>query len=418
MLINSALLFSVYVLFGMDVDVVPYSYVYLLLVNTYMLINSRRNFLLFIVFFVILFSNYSIIFSNYIVRFDNTVFTDVLSQETSHISINILTLFNLFLFIFVRWNEIKPNCFYNIFVNEKNEEKWTVFILGLLLVAVFFLGFTLPEVDGERGSPSPLYEYSLIFFILFFFYSGLKRKYLYLGLFLIVMYSLQNFVFGGRILGLQFMLCAYIMLFMHKLKMPIVIIAIVIMFVLMSIIGVVRGELLSGNADVGAILSSLLQSGFALDTAYAAYYTSESFVYIIDKFSNQEIFFFFCDFVKSFFVGANPDLILPSLSENYVHHYGGGICPFYFYFYLRTFGVLLAGLLVSFYLNIILRLSDCSSGYLKCLAVWIVSTTFRWYLYTPLPLLRGVLILTIAYYLFYYFHFMLDRLPFLNRYAT
>ena len=74
------------------------------------------------------------------------------------------------------------------------------------------------------------------------------------------------------------------MLFMHRISMSKVVIGMGVMFVLMSIIGVVRGELLSGNVDISSILSSLAKGGFALDTAYSAYYTSESFVYILDKF--------------------------------------------------------------------------------------------------------------------------------------
>ena len=103
LLINSAILFAVYVAFGLNVDVMPYSYIYLLMINVYMLLQSRQNFLLFIIFFIILFSNYSIVYSNYIMKFDDTMFTDVLSQRTQFVSLNVLVLFNLFLFLFVRW---------------------------------------------------------------------------------------------------------------------------------------------------------------------------------------------------------------------------------------------------------------------------------------------------------------------------
>ena len=95
LLINSAILFAVYVAFGLNIDVMPYSYIYLLMINVYMLLQSRQNFLLFIIFFIILFSNYSIVYSNYIMKFDDTMFTDVLSQRTQFVSLNVLVLFNL-----------------------------------------------------------------------------------------------------------------------------------------------------------------------------------------------------------------------------------------------------------------------------------------------------------------------------------
>lgn len=410
LLINSALLFTAYVAFGLDINMAPYAYIYTLLVNIYMLLQSRKNFLIFIVFFIILFSNYSIVYSNFIAKFDNTIFTDILDTKSTNISLNILTLFSLFLFLFVKWSEISPNPPNNIFINERYQRTWDLFILVFILIFVFFLGFTLPEKEGLRGSPSPLYEYSLIFFAIYFYFRGYRKVYVIIGLILITAYSLQNFIFGGRILGVQFLLCAYIMLFMHQLRMSIVVTAIILMFFMMSIVGVVRGELLSGNFDVDTILTSLFESGFALDTAYSAYYTSESFVYVLDKFSTQEILIFSWEFVKSIFIGSDPDMLLTSISETYIKHYGGGILPFYFYFYFGLIGILLSACLVALYLNLVIRLNKHSSGYLKCLSVWIVSTTFRWYLYSPLPLLRGVLFLTIAYYVFAYLHYQINRL--------
>jgi hypothetical protein len=77
---------------------------------------------------------------------------------------------------------------------------------------------------------------------------------------------------------------------------------------------------------------------------------------------------------------------------------------------LGIIGVFVSAVLVAFYLNKVIGLGVDSSGYMKCLAVWIVSTNFRWYLYTPLPLLRGVLFLTIAYFSFAYLHYMSGRI--------
>jgi hypothetical protein len=281
----------------------------------------------------------------------------------------------------------------------------------MLLIPIFFLGFTVPEVEGQRGTPSTAYEYSAILFMMFFYYSGKQKWHTRAGLLLVGIYSLQSFIFGGRIEAIQFILVAYIMLFMHKVSMSKVMIAMGIMFVLMSVVGVVRGELLSGNADIVSIFTSLAKHGFALDTAYAAYYASESFIYVIDKFSIHEILTFFWAFVKSIIVGTDPDMLLTSISSEYVAHYGGGLAPFYFYFYLGVVGIFFIAGITAFYLNIVNNLKSESSGFLKCLSVWIVSTAFRWYLYTPLPLLRGVLFLTIVYYSFNYLHHQINRLP-------
>ena len=122
--------------------------------------------------------------------------------------------------------------------------------------------------------------------------------------------------------------------------------------------------------------------------------------------------------MKSIFIGTDPDMLLTSISNTYVAHYGGGLIPFYFYFYLGGIGIVLAACLVASYLNIVINLEEQSSGYFKCLSVWVVSTTFRWYLYSPIGLLRGVLFLTIAYYAFSYFHYMLSRWPLFEPYLS
>ena len=411
LLINSAILFSIYVAFGLNIDVMPYSYIYLLMINVYMVLQSWRNFLLFIVSFIILFSNYSIVYSNFIMKFDDIMFTDVLSERTQFVSLNVLVLFNLLIFLFVRWKDVRPHVKENIFINSENKDNMIILLLTIILIFVFFFGFQLPEKEGARGTPSTIYEYSLIFFILYFYYSGSQKIVVYAGLLIVLLYSLQNFIFGGRIYGLQFLLVAYIMFWMHRVSMYKVLIGISVFFVLFSIIGVVRGALLSMDADIKSIFVSLFEKGFTLDTAYSAYYTSESFVYLDERVEGVNLRLF-VDFVKSIFVGSGsaPDSVLPAFSYDYVSHYGGGILPFYFYFYLGVWGVLLAAMLAAFYFNMILLITEDSNYFKKCLTVWIVSTTFRWYLYGPLPLLRGALLLAVTYYIFVYIHYEWNRI--------
>ncbi len=413
----SAFLLISYVAFGLGVDLTPVSFLYVILANIYMVARSRHNFLLFIVAFILFFCNYSIIYANYTDAIID-IFTKPLSTDSFVTSLNILTLFNALLFLFVQWDYVFPGSKTNVFVDSANCDPIILYVMYALLIPIFFLGFTIPDVEGQRGSHSTAYEYSAILFMLFFYYSGNLKWHTRMGLLLVAIFSLQSFIFGGRIEAIQFILVAYVMLFMHRVSMPKVMMGIGVMFVLMSVIGVVRGELLSGNADIGSILSSLARSGFALDTAYSAYYTSESFVYVLDKFTTQEVLVFFWEFVKSIFIGTDPDMLLTSISNTYVAHYGGGLIPFYFYFYLGGIGIVLAVFLVAFYLNIVINLDECSSGYFKCLSVWVVSTTFRWYLYSPIGLLRGVLFLTIAYFAFSYFHYTLSRWPLFEPYLS
>lgn len=406
----SAVLIVAFLVGGVRTNFAPLSYVFVLLANIYMIVCSKRNFMLFIVSFILFFSNYSIIFANFSGTI-NEMYTIPLSDESFNISFNILTLFNILVSLLVRWEKVPSGFTQNVFVDVTKKDTIILYFLYLLLIPIFFLGFTIPEVEGERGSSSAAYEYSAILFLLFFYYCGFQKWHVRFGLLLVAIYSIQSLIFGGRIEAIQFMLVAYMMLFMHKINMKKVMVAIGGMFILMSLIGVVRGALLTGDVDMSSLLRLLGERGLALDTAYSAYYTSESFIYVLDKFTPQEIIVLFGDFVKSVFIGGDPDMHLTAVSSTYVDHSMGGVMPFFFYFYLGIIGVVISASIVAIYLNVVRNLSETTSGYVKCLSIWVVCTTFRWYLYTPLPLLRGVLFLTIAYFSFAYLHYQLNRLP-------
>ena len=57
----SAVIVLAYLVLGISVNLAPLSYVFVLLANIYMVVCTRRNFMLFIVTFILFFSNYSII---------------------------------------------------------------------------------------------------------------------------------------------------------------------------------------------------------------------------------------------------------------------------------------------------------------------------------------------------------------------
>ena len=397
----------------MSVDLTPFSYYFVLLINFYMFIRVRNNFLFFCVFFILFFCNYSIIYANFINYIEDITFTKILSPEVTIISHNVLVLFNLVLFIFIHWIKIEPKTPYIGLSNKSTQNEIVLYFLYFLLAFIFIYGFQKPDDVGGRGSPSPAYEYSIILFILFFYYCGESKLHKYGGLLFLLVYSMQNFVFGGRIIGLQFLQCAFIIHYMHKVKMKYVYIGLGVLFFLFSLIGQVRGAILTGNFSIENLFSLLAERGFALDTAYSAYYTSTTFVYILSNYTDGEIFNFFIEFLKSIFLGTKDEYLLTSMSRDMIYQQGGGIIPFFFYFYLGIFGVVLSAYLVSYYLNMGERVSKLNTGFKKCLIIYVFSTTFRWYLYTPLILLRGVFFLFLAYYGLYIFNKLTK--PYLRR---
>ena len=326
------------------------------------------------------------------------MYTEKITGLISIQSLNILTLFNTSLFLLVKWGNIRPTSKQNSFISNEVFCRNILIILILSLIVIFFIGFSVPEQEGDRGKPSPIYEYSLILFLIYFHYCGFRKLYVIIGSLLVIFFSLQNFIFGGRILGIQFLLSAYIMLFMQNVKMYKVAVVMVFGFITFSFIGVARGNVLQGDFDIYSMLDDLTRKGFSLDTAYSAYYTSESFLYLLHNTTIDELHYFLA-FLKSIFLGNSVEgSVLPEVSLRYVHHSYGGVFSFYFYFYLGLLGIVFSALFLSFFLNLVINLNKSNKSLIKLIVVWVVCNTFRWYLYTPLVLLRGIMFLSLAYY--------------------
>ena len=398
LLVGSLPAFLICLIGRLAIDITPYSYSLILAINIYMLLKSYNNSLLFIVSSIILYSNYSVIYAVYYNPLPDNAFTSPINLKSYVVSLNILTLFNILLLYFIRWEKVKKLPDYNIFVSSERYNGPLVFFYFIALILIFFLGFTIPE-EGERGAGSSIYEYSIIIFMFVFYFSGNKRKVLYVNYFFVLMYSLQCFVFGGRVDGIQFMLCTYLMMFINVIKKSTLITMMIIAFVLFSVIGVVRGELLSGNFEMYSIMKAVAESGFTSDTAYSAYYASEAIIYMKDAMPDGEVLRLFFNYLKSIILGGGANEHLSSLSIDYVLHYGGGWFPFYFFFYLGEVGVLISAIIIALFINLVIKLKPSSSTLIKLSAVWFVTRTFRWYLYSPSPLLRGMLVLIVVYYM-------------------
>lgn len=398
--IFSALIIVFVLILGVDIEILGLAVPLILLQNVYMIIASRKNILLLFVTLLITYSNYSVLFANFINPIDSG-YVEEITHSVSVISLNILLLFNCILMLAVRWDKVSNTSGIIFSSNRKIPALFGAF-LTLTLVFVFFFGFKMPDEIGGRGEPKAIYEYALVFFILLFYYFNKNVFYVKAGLVLVLFYSLQNFIFGGRIMGIQFISCIYFILYMNKIPQIVVMLLLCFGFIFMTFIGAVRGELLSSSFSLMGIMGKVVENGFALDTAYSAYYCAESFVYCHDIIPLSERLFLFAEFVKGVFLSTDPKYVLHSITASYVHHTGGGFIPHFFYFYLGPLGVFVGGLIVSFFLNIIRKVNNATTEVKKLIALFVTCITFRWYLYSPLDLLRGVLFLIISYYLFLY----------------
>ncbi len=399
----------VFCVFGYEVDMVLWSSILIITLSFWMVLKSRHNLLMFVLTVIIFYFNYSAIYACYLNPIEGNMYTQQITHKSYVISLNILASFTALIFLMVRWSRMIELFDTNIFIDKAKSNKYIIYTLCIILTLIFFAGFTIPEL-GERGSGSPLYEYSILLFVLMFYYSGGNKRYIRLACILIVFFSLQGFIFGGRVEGIQLLLCAYLMAFIDKIKKRTLFILMGFAFVLLSVIGVARGNLLTGDFEFESVITGLIKAGVASDTAYSAYYASEAIVYMLDKMTSQQWFSLTVGYIQSIFIGSNLNLELSPVSADYVPHTGGGWLPFYFYFYFRGIGVFMSALYVSFFMNIIAKLDNKSSSFLKLVSVLFVSRVFRWYLYSPSPLLRGMIIFSVVYALFAYYNNYLKKI--------
>ena len=373
----------------------------ILVINIMTMIKVRPNWYLLFVFFCITYCNYSICVANYISRL-NIYFAGYSGTEIGSQGVRILLLFSALLYFaapaayplkteYGRMEKISliSNNKYNPFI-----------VIGLIIILAFIwvFGFGRPDVIGQRGSPSTIYEYSIIFLIISFYYSGKDKKLIAVTVIACIAFAMQNFIFGGRITGVQILAMVVLVLFVDHLKLGRVIPLGALFFIIMTGIGELRGEILTSNLSIRSIISQLIEEKFALDTAYSAYFTSMTFLDELSNITASTRWYLFTRWVLSMFLGGSvTDSNLAIYTrQNYVH-YNGGVLPFFAWFYLGLIGLAFLGFYLRFLFKTISKAGDNSGGLVRCVALYITCTCLRWYLYSPSQLIRGAMFMCLAY---------------------
>lgn len=372
------------------------------------LIGNMKNIILLFIFGTLAFSNYSICFPNYIIFNDNTIFTGLSESTAGYIGLQILLVFVSVVGLFFSQDrcQIRIKSLFNDLVKDNSLFYYYHFLMSIALLCILLWGFTRPEFSGERGSPSTVYEYSSILIIIGLYYSG-KRRIIQLSYILIsLLYATQNFMFGGRITGLQLIFILLIFFFCNKKISFKFLLLGAVLYITMITIGNMRGQILSGTGvDIANGLQQVFDRGFALDTAYSSYYTSLQFVLTSEFTSEEQRLYMGCLQFLSYIVGGTmlPEANIAQYVSQYYLNYMGGVLPFFGYFCFSWAGVVFYALLTCVYTNVFSRLSVESfntshHGFIVCAGIYLGATTFRWYLYSPNNLIRGVMLLGIVYF--------------------
>lgn len=372
--------------------------VLLLFLNGFALIKVRNNWLLFIIFSIITYSNYSICIVNHLSNSFDLYFARYASSSVGITGLNILLAFSLLLLLIAPWTQKTMRKKLSLMENNRRNPI-IVYGISVVLVLIWVFGFHRPEMLGERGSPTALYEYSIVFFIVSFYYSGKERLLIGINLVLAFAFALQNFLYGGRITGLQIVIVVAICLLIDRFTIKRVIPIGSLFFIVLSGIGQVRADILYQGLNIRATLNSIFSNYFALDTAYSSYYTSMTFLDELNRTALGQRLYLFMRWMLSMLIGgkAVPDSNLADYTRQFYLHYSGGVLPYFAWFYLGTVGIILLSFYLRFLFRLITRTNAETRGLVRCISAYVCASTFRWYLYSPSQLFRGVILLCFVY---------------------
>ncbi len=270
----------------------------------------------------------------------------------------------------------------------------TTMLILLPIIWVISYNFSF----GERSGYSAIYEYAVVLFIFGIYFSG-KNKVLR-GLFIAVavFYVLFDFLGGQRSTGVQIVLVVVLMCFAKYLSIKRILICAVIGVFAVSFLALFRGSFSLSSISFSDVLGYLGSTGFAASTAGFAYQTSLTFIGSMQYYSIGERLIQFGQFlINQVIVGEYGESLIQIAAKHYTH-YNGGVLPIYLYYYLGWLGTAISGILVGIYVKFISGIySDELSDLKKIISIYVVASTHRWFLYSPFPLIRGVLLISLLY---------------------
>jgi len=358
-----------------------------------------------IIALAIIYSNYSIIYFNLLSN-NTSIFNSFIQSQDSVVIVayRILLLFSLLLSGFSK--KVSPNSLGNIFYTRRKRNSIIVIVAIIALGFVFVYLFGRPEAADERGSPSTFYEYSIIVFIVAYYFSGDSKALKLLLDVELILFVLQNLIYGGRITALQLIFVFVSIRLVPRVSKKLVFLFLLFIMVIFSGIGMYRASFSLDFGLIKNVFDQVLATGLSLDTAFAAFYASQTFILLKEISSVSQIVTYFSNWVLSIFLGGSliSDSNLSTISRQYFLHYNGGLLPFHFYYYLGYIGIIgICGYIASLF-KVITR---HNKPLYSVILVYISASCFRWYLYSPSPVFRGLLLISIVYYLASFFHRMI-----------
>lgn len=390
--------------------------VLIILTDVIMIYKCRNNWFALVITGVISYYNYSICMAEYLFVSENTTYYTYYSGSVySNKGIVILAIFNLLLFfamlrISENFGNKRTNC--SILENNKSNS-FIVILLCIALVLIWFFGFKRPDNIGERGTPNPYFEYSIILIILGYYYSGNDRIRINALNIISFSYVLLNFLYGGRATGIQIVLCLVLCIWANHINNRILFIGGIALFFFMTLIGMMRANWVLDSESFSNVYNRLMDTKFTNDTSFSAYHTSLTFINYLDMVDWHERIVLFGSFLMSIFAGGSVyGSNLSMITRQFFYHNYGGVLPFYFFFYLGYAGLAVIAVYMFIVLRNTIRNGSEHNGLGRCIGIYVASTSLRWYIFSPFQLTRGVMLMIVAFYLLKFLDSLFERKKF------
>lgn len=370
----------------------------ILLADVLVLYRQRENHVFLIFNITILYFNYSILIGEYLSKSLEPLVSGLYS--TSFGNIYTVGLYLFFLSDLIRcFVQYKIKRLEYVFPNKPNKLNFFVLYTILLYIGLFCIN---REVSSSyEVKISPLYEYSVIFFCLLIYFKP-NDKYNILIFILFLFFVIQDLFYGGRITSLQLMILYATSSLKQVISLRSILIAFPLGILLMTFVSIYRHNY--SAVGLGVVILNIINTGFALDTAYYAYWASMTHIFASYYDSFEVGLNSLLPFILSIFFGnslatalLNVDVNAAKLSyvSSYYHaNQGGGMFFSWYYYWFGTIGMMLMVYLKFSFFNLSNRKSDIC----KLIFVVMVATSPRWYLYSPLVFFRGSFILLPIFY--------------------
>ena len=386
--------------------------------SVYAMYIYRKNSALFLTLFFIAYTNYSIVVGVY---WDESLrfpyFDQISSISTYGIGIMCVMLFSFCI------------CYFSMFIKDYSRGRFSItaadkHIQGNILISaicvlvyifcfVYGLIYATSSIDGRIGN-SAIKEYRIIFLVISLVYSkhiNLVKKIWFIVLTvttLIVMFG------GSRADALGPLMCFFVYYYSDSTTDRQITLMLIPTIIIMAAVGYFRTNFTFSMESFVYTIDKLASDKLTYEGAIAAYFPSLAMIEVSHMLGFGEKILLFGRHLIYILLGSKiGDPNLAFFTRVYFQHFNGFISPSYFYVWTGMMSPVLLALIVFIYVRMLYTIGNpsmqkyCLQRRNLAVALYFLTTVFRWYEYGPMGLLRGVFVFAVIYFLIFLFDSLL-----------